>query len=122
MENEKLELVRGIRGGYVRQERTDLDELRQLDRKVKAPARALGYCLGAAGALVLGTGMCLSMKIIGTGVLSAVALTASGVAIGCAGIAVCIANYFIYKAVLKSRKKKYGERIIELSDKLLNEQ
>lgn len=122
MENEQKEIAREIKEEYVKPERTELDELKALDKKVKVPAEVLGYSLGTAGALVLGTGMCLAMKVIGTGVMSAAALMASGVVIGCVGIAVCVANYFIYKAVLKARKKKYGNRIIELSNKLLNEQ
>lgn len=122
MENEQKEIAKEIRNEYVARERTELDELKALDKKVKVPAEVLGYSLGSAGALVLGTGMCLAMKVIGTGVMSAAALMASGVVIGCVGIAVCVANYFIYKAVLNARKKKYGNRIIELSNKLLNEQ
>jgi len=58
--------------------------------------------------------MCLSLKVIGD-------MFALGIVVGCVGIAVCIANYFIYKAVLKARKKKYGEKIVELSGELLNE-
>jgi len=94
--------------------KTKLDELKNLDRKVKTPARAAAYSLGCAGTLVLGTGMCLSLKVIGN-------FFALGVVAGCAGIAMCVASYFVYKAVLKARKKKYGDRIVELSEELLNE-
>ena len=44
-----------------------------------------------------------------------------GVAIGCVGIAMVIGNYFIYKAIRKAGKAKYGEKIIALSDELLHE-
>lgn len=29
-------------------------------------------------------------------------------------------NYFIYKAILKSRKRKYADQVMSLSDELLN--
>jgi len=35
------------------------------------------------------------------------------------GLILAIVNYPIYKAVLSSRKKKYAQRIVELSDKLM---
>lgn len=66
------------------------------------------------GALVLGTGMCLAMEIIGN-------LMPLGVAVGIAGIAMVSVNYFIYKAILRSGKKKYADEVIALSNDLLNE-
>lgn len=106
--------VQKINSEYSPAQVTKLDELKKLDKKVKLPARLAACSAGMAGALVLGTGMCLCMKAIGD-------LFALGVAAGCTGIALCVASYFIYKAVLKSRKKKYGGKIIELSGELLNE-
>lgn len=103
-----------INAEYSPAQTTKLDELKKLDKKVKQPALITAVSVGVAGALVLGTGMCLSLKVIGD-------MFALGIVVGCAGIAVCIANYFIYKAVLKARKKKYGEKIVELSGELLNE-
>jgi hypothetical protein len=43
-----------------------------------------------------------------------------GVAVGVVGIAMVVANYFFYKAILKSRKKKYATEILKLSDEILN--
>lgn len=106
-----------IRGQYEEKELTKLDELRALDRKVKRPAKIFAYIFGAAGAMVLGAGMCLAMKVIGAASTFGVAL---GIVIGVAGIVWVIANYFIYRAILKSRKNKYSNRVITLTNELLN--
>ena len=41
--------------------------LRKLDAKAKLPATVFTYTLGIASSLVAGTGMCLSMNVIGNG-------------------------------------------------------
>ncbi len=106
-----------VRAQYLPHEETKLEKLRKLDRKVKRPAEIFAYIFGSASALVLGTGMCFAMKVIG---VSVPAMMPAGIVIGCVGIALCVANYFIYKAMLKSRKKKYGDQVLALSDELLN--
>lgn len=98
------------------EERGKLEQLRGLDRKVRRPADIFAYTFGIVGALVLGVGMCLAMEVIGNG------LMAVGIVVGVAGIAMVAANYFIYRAVLRSRKKKYAEQIISLSGELLGRQ
>ena len=103
-----------IREQYLEKGETDLDRLRKLDRKVKRPAEIFAYIFGIAGALVLGVGMCLAMKVIGN-------LMPLGIAIGCVGIAMVSVNYPIYESMLKSRKKKYAEQVLSLSDELLHE-
>ena len=113
MSTAELRSVEKIRNQYTEREVTKLDELKALDRKVKRPAGVFAYVFGTIGALVLGTGMCLAMKIIGD-------LMIPGIIIGLAGIAMVSSTYSIYKAILKSRKNKYSSQIIEISDDLLN--
>lgn len=108
------QFLQNIKEEYGVQAPTKLDELKKLDSKVKTPAFVSSMVIGVAGSLILGTGMCLAMKVIGD-------LFALGIVVGCAGIALCAANYFIYKAILKSRKRRYGAQILALSDELLNE-
>lgn len=119
MENQNKYVMK-VRESYVPQEHTKLDELKELDKKVKMPALIFACIFGAVSALIFGTGMCLAMQVIGTSLMSPTALTTAGVIIGVAGIVLCIADYFIYKAMLKSRRKKYGSRIVALSNELLN--
>ena len=98
---------------YSEQKSSEVDKLCALDNKVKVPASVFAYTFGIIGALVLGTGMCLAMKVIGD-------LMALGIVIGVLGIAMVSVTYPIYKAILKSRKAKYSKEILELSEKILN--
>ena len=121
MENQN-KYVAKVRDRYIPHEHTKLDDLKQLDEKVKRFPAAFAYTLGVLASLILGVGMCFAMQIIGASFMSPTVLMTVGVIVGCVGIALCIANYFIYKAILNARKKKYGGRIIALSNELLNEQ
>lgn len=118
MTNEtEIRYAEKLRSQYAPQEETKLDALRKLDKKVKRPCDIFAYIFGSASALILGTGMCFAMKVLGA---SIPAMFPVGIVIGVAGIGLCVANRFIYKAMLKSRKKKYGEKVIALSEELLN--
>ena len=114
MINEKdIKQIEKIKKGYETKEVTKLDELKELDKKVKLPAKVFGYVYGATGSLVLGTGMCFAMKIIGN-------LMPLGIVIGLLGIAMVSSTYLIYKNILKNRKNRYGAEILNISDELLN--
>ena len=115
MEKNEKTIAEKIRYGYEEHEPTKLEELKKLDEKVKRPASIFSYVFGTAGSLVLGTGMCLATKVIGASLPMA-----AGIVIGVAGIAMVSANYFIYKLILKKRKAKYADRVISLSNELLN--
>lgn len=120
MENQNKYIAK-VRDNYIPHEHTKLDELKELDRKIKLFPSVFAYISGSIAALILGVGMCLVMKVIGASIMSSTALMVVGVIIGCIGIVLCVANYFIYKAILNSRKKKYGSQIVALSNELLNE-
>ncbi len=113
MNNYEKVKVQHIREQYEERQTTKFDELRELDRKVKRPAEIFAYTFGSIGALVLGTGMCLAMKVIGD-------MMAFGIVVGLIGIGMVSVTYSLYKAILRSRKKKYSTQIFELSDSLLN--
>lgn len=110
---QKDNIVESIRNDYENKEQSKIDELKALDKKVHRPVNVFAYVFGAISALVMGTGMCLSMKVIGES-LNIV----FGIVIGVLGIALCIANYFIYKAILKKRKDKYSSAILALCDEV----
>ncbi len=114
MEQIEKKYVESVRDSYAPHEETKLEKLRKLDAKVHLPATVFSIIFGVIGALVLGTGMCLAMEIIGN-------LMPLGVAVGIVGIAMVSVNYFIYKAILRSGKKKYADEVIALSNDLLNE-
>lgn len=112
-------LVQKIRTQYTEKEHTDLDELKKLDQKVVRPANVFAYTLGSIGAVVMGAGMSLTMTDLGAtlGLANPMIL---GVVIGVVGMAVVIANYPVYKAVLGARRRKYAAQVIALSDKIAN--
>lgn len=116
MTNKQIELTKKIQKEYIENEPTKFDELTALNKKVKRPVKIFSYLFGAAGSLVLGTGMSLAMKVIGTGLSFGMPL---GIGIGVVGLTVVSVNYFIYKKILKNRQKKYGDEIIKISSELL---
>ena len=116
--NDQAFLVQKIRTQYTEKEHTRLDELKALDRKVRRPANLFAYGFGAVSAIIMGCGMSLVMTDIGASVGIADPMV-PGIAVGVAGLALSILNYPIYKSILNARRKKYAGRIMELSDRIL---
>lgn len=117
-QNDQKFLVHKIRTQYMEKEHTQLDALKELDVKVKRPAAVFAYTFGAISALIMGAGMSLVMTDIGATIGLAAAMI-PGIAVGVAGMGMAIVNYPIYKGILNSRKKKYADKIIALSDELM---
>ena len=119
--NDKSFMVEKIRTKYVEKKDSSLDELRKLDKKVKRPAEVFAYIFGSIGAIVMGAGMSLVMTDIAA-TLGLGDMMIPGIVIGVIGLVLAIINYPIYKGILSSRKKKYAERVLELSNKILSEE
>ncbi len=117
--NDQQFIAQKIRTQYMEREFTELDELRELDAQVKRPASLFAYIFGSISAVIMGAGMSLVMTDIGATVGMENAMI-PGIAIGVVGMLFALVNYPIYKRILESRKKKYGEKILELSDKIMN--
>ena len=109
MSNKELKMVESIREDYVEKKRTKLNEMMALDRKAKMPATVFTYTFGIISTLVAGTGMCLSMQVIGGTPL----LTAIGIGVGIIGFIFAGINYPIYKKILEKGKKKYARILIK---------
>lgn len=92
--------------------------LRKLDNKVKKAPKITSITFGTVATLIFGTGMCLTMKVIGAGTAAAMA---AGIAIGTAGMALMAVNYPLYKKFLNARKKKYAFEIVELARQITDE-
>lgn len=93
-------------------------QLKKLDAKAKRPANIFAYTFGVLSSLVFGVGMCLSMKVIGSG---SAGMTALGIVVGILGIAGVGINYPVYKKMLESGKKKYASDIIRLAKEISEE-
>ena len=111
-------LVQKIRTQYTEKEHTGLDELKELDTKVKRPANVFAYIFGSISAIIMGGGMSLVMTDISetVGIENPMLY---GIIIGIVGMFMAIVNYPIYKGILGSRRKKYADKIIALSDKIM---
>lgn len=86
--------------------------LRKLDARAKLPATVVTYTFGILSALVTGVGMCLSMRVIGSG---SSAMFVLGVIVGILGLVGMGVNYPVYKTLLAKGKKKYAFEIMELA-------
>ncbi len=117
--NDKQFMAQKIRTQYVEKQTTELDELRELDKKVKTPANVFAYIFGSLGAIIMGSGMSLIMTDIAE-TIGVASPMLPGIIIGLVGMLMAIINYPIYKGILGSRKKKYADKIITLSEKIMN--
>lgn len=99
---------------YAPKDNSKIVALRKLDIKAKLPATVFTYVFGIISSLVAGTGMCLSMQVIG-GTLS---LTVLGIIIGILGFACMGINYPLYKKILDNSKRKYAYEIVELAKEI----
>ncbi len=116
--NDQNFIAEKIRTQYMERQSSELDELRELDRRVKRPANVFAYILGSLSAIIMGCGMSLVMTDIGATIGIADALI-PGIVIGVIGMILAIINYPIHKAILNYRKKKYSAEILKLSEKVL---
>ena len=110
MNTDKI-IAESIAKDYAPKESSKIVALKKLDKKAKLPATIFTYSFGIVSALVFGTGMCLAMQVIGSGLAGMVL----GIIVGIAGLAGCGANSPIYKTMLEKGKAKYAYEIVELA-------
>ena len=110
-------LVNKIRSQYIQNDKKELKELVNLDKKVKLRPSILAYVLGTIGALIMGFGMSLTMTNIGStlGIKNTMLI---GTILGIIGIVICVINYPINNKYLEVRKAKFSTEILKLTDKL----
>lgn len=104
-----------IANEYAPKDTSKVVALKKLDRKAKSTANIFSYTFGVIMTLVLGTGMCLSMKVIGDG---SSFMMIVGILVGIMGFAGIGFNYPIYKKLLENGKKKYAFEIMQLAKEI----
>ena len=102
--NDSEFLVQKIRTQYTEKQHTELDELKELDAKVKRPANVFAYVYGSLSAIVMGSGMSLVMTEIGQ-IIGLNDPMIPGIVIGVAGMLMALTTYPIFKGILNRRKK-----------------
>ena len=106
------EEIEKIRNKYIKNQETDLDELRKLDHKVTNSATFCSILVGIAGVLVFGTGLSLVLSF-GKMIL--------GIIVSFVGLLVMGSGLLVNKYITKKLREKYAPRILELSERLLKE-
>ena len=107
-----------IASEYAPKETRKVVALKKLDSRAKRPATVFAFTFGVMMSLLLGVGMCLSMKVIGDG---STLYTVLGVVVGVIGIVGVSVNYAIYRKLLENSKKKYSSDIIALANQIAAE-
>ena len=110
MNTDKI-IAESIAKDYAPKESSKIVALKKLDNKAKLPATIFTYSFGIISTLIFGTGMCLAMQVIGSGLAGMVL----GIIVGIVGLAGCCVNYPIYKKMLETGKAKYAYEIVELA-------
>ena len=110
MNTDKI-IAESIAKDYAPKESSKIVALKKLDNKAKLPATIFTYSFGIISTLIFGTGMCLAMQVIGSGLVGMVL----GIIAGIVGLAGCCVNYPIYKKMLEKGKAKYAYEIVELA-------
>ena len=100
---------------YAPKDTSKIVALRKLDARAKLPATIFTYTFGIIAALIMGVGMCLSMKVIGSGTT---AMFVTGIVIGIIGFVGMGINYPIYKKMLANGKQKYAFEIMQLAKEI----
>ena len=116
MNTDKI-IAEHIAKDYAPKESSKLVALKKLDNKAKLPATVFTYTCGIVSALVFGTGMCLAMQVIGSGIAGLIL----GIIIGIIGLIGCGVNYPIYKKMLEKSKEKYAYEIVQLAREIADQ-
>ena len=116
--NEEKIYAEAIANEYSAKKTSRISALKKLDKKAKLGPSIFAYSVGITGALLLGIGMCLSMKVIGD---NSNLMFILGIIIGVFGIVLVSINYPIYSKLLNKSKNKYASDIIRLADEIINE-
>ena len=108
--------IDSIRSQYLPKDKslTKMDQLRQLDRKVKNTPIIFALTFGVVGILTFGTGLTFFLEWTDLWYL--------GVPISIIGVVLMLVAYPLYAKLTQKYKEKYGKQIIELSNELLNEE
>ena len=116
MNTDKI-LAESIAKDYAPKDNSKIIALKKLEAKAKLPATIFTYTFGILSTLVFGTGMCLAMQVIGSGLAGMII----GVILGVLGIVGCGLNYPIYKKMLEKGKAKYAFEIVQLAREISEE-
>lgn len=109
--------IESIRKKYLPNEENKMEQLRRLHNSATKKAQGWSIALGVIGALILGTGMSLTMTELGC--LAGEYALVIGVAIGLVGMIMVALAYPVYNRVLKKERERIAPQILRLTDELM---
>lgn len=109
----ETKIVEDIRKKYIEVEKqdNDVDRLKHLDKKVNNIPTIISLVLGVVGTLIFGLGMSMVLEFD---------LIIWGVVVSFFGAIILGFAYPVYKIFYNKLKNKYRDEILELSNKILN--
>ena len=118
--NDRQFLIQKIRTQYTEKEHTQLDELKELDSKVKRPANVFSYLLGSVSAIIMGAGMSLVMTELAAelGIAASLGLPL-GIGFGTVGGVLAGFAYPAYLWVAARERRRIAPEILRLTDELM---
>ena len=94
-----------------------MEQLRRLHDSATQKAKAASIAIGTTGALILGTGMSLTMTDLGAA-LGDMAMVL-GILVGLIGMVMVALAYPAYNRVLKKERARIAPEILRLTEELL---
>ena len=114
---EQQKEVEAIRKKYLPKEEDRMEDLRRLHGIPTQRAKVRSLFWGILGALILGTGMSLTMTELGSA-LGEFAMVL-GILVGLVGLVLVALAYPVYNRTLKKEREKIAPEILRLTDELL---
>ncbi len=108
----KQKEIEEIKKKYLPKEEDKMETLRKLDQSVTQKGTKYSVIIGVIGALVMGTGMSMTMT-------GATSMFVFGIMIGIIGMVVIAVAYPVFKKVTEEQKKKIAPQILALTEELL---
>ncbi len=104
-----------IRRQYIPHKENKMEQLQELDRRVKFPGKMVAGGLGLVGSLIMGAGMA---KIMVNDSPSVGSDLKKGLAMSIPGMILTLLSYPAYKLVTEKRKEEYADEVLHLSGEL----
>lgn len=118
--NDQKILAQKICAQYTEKQHTELEALKELDKKIKRPANVFAYTYGSVSAIIMGAGMSLVLTQIGA-IIGLENTMVPGILVGILGMGMALSTYSLYKGILNRRKKKYAGEILALGEKIMKD-
>ena len=109
--------IEHIRQKYLPREEDKMEKLRRLHHSATKKAQSASIAMGVIGALILGTGMSMTMTDFGA-VFGSFSMII-GIIVGLAGMVLVALAWPVYNRVLKTERERNAPEILKLTDELM---